>query len=323
MEIIINNQEVLFMKKKILITPRSLTRKGHPALNKLTEAGYEIVFCPPGQQPTEDQLLKILPDCIGYLAGVERISTKVLESAKHLKVISRNGVGVDNLNIQKAEESGITVCRALGANSRGVAELTWGYILAAVRSIPNSNTAMKNAKWERIKGIELENKVLGLIGCGKIGKYVAEFAIGFNMFVLAYDPYPDSKFKPGKGFSYVAMDKVLTQSDIISLHCPLPPDRKPLINEKTIKKMKKGVYLINTARGELIDDNAVWLALKNGHFNGLAMDAFQTEPPENIKLIQHPKVIATPHIGGYTEESVNRATVSAVNNLLDTLKKHE
>ncbi len=159
---------------KILITPRSLTRNGHGALDKLEDAGYELVFSTPGAFPSEDELIEKLPGCVGYLAGVEQISAKVLDSATDLKVISRNGTGVDSVDVDAARRNHIEVLRAAGANARGVAELTFGHILAAVRSIPFSDAAMKAQRWERRKGIELAGRTLGLIGCGMIGQQEQE-----------------------------------------------------------------------------------------------------------------------------------------------------
>jgi phosphoglycerate dehydrogenase-like enzyme len=155
---------------KVLISPRSLTRDGHPALDLLKEAGHEVVFCTPGKQPSEEELLRLLPGCVGFLAGVETISEKALESAKDLKVISRNGTGVDNIDLEAAERLGIAICKTEGANAKGVAELTIGLMYALARFLPLHDAKMKNETWERKKGIELEGRVLGLVGCGQIGK---------------------------------------------------------------------------------------------------------------------------------------------------------
>src|SRR4030042_4101923 len=148
---------------KILITPRSLTQKGHPELDKLKKAGYELIFSTPGVQPDENELLKLLPDCIGMLAGVEKISAKVLESAKNLKAISRNGTGVDSIDLKAAERLNIKILRAEGANARGVVELTIGLLFSLIRAIPFSSTEMKLGKWSRKQGIEIEGRTLGII----------------------------------------------------------------------------------------------------------------------------------------------------------------
>jgi len=299
-----------------LITPRSLTTNGHPALEKLTQAGAEIVFSNPGVQPGQDELIELLDGCTGMLAGVEPITARVLNSTDTLKVISRNGTGVNNIDLDKAKEKGITICRAVGANSRGVAELTFGHILSAVRSIPFSDSALKNRRWERRKGIELYSRTLGVIGCGNIGKLVAGFALAFGMKVLAYDPYPEKSFNPSPDFSYCRFDALLSASDIISLHCPAPENGRAIIDTQAISKMKDGVYLVNTARAELVDNNAALAALRVGKIAGLALDVFETEPPDDWELVKDHRVIATPHTGGFTKESIDRAVRAAVDNLL-------
>lgn len=308
------------MLKRILVTPRSLTKSGHPALEKLKEAGFEVVFSTPGKQPSEEELMEILPGCSGYLAGVERISARVLESAKGLRVISRNGSGIDNIDIEAASRLGIKICKTEGANARGVAELTIALILALARSITFHDSRMKAGIWERKRGFELEGKTLGLIGCGQIGKIVAIIALGFGMNVLAYRRHPDFSFKPSESFKYTEMDDLLKKSDIITLHRPASADGSPIITSDTINRMKIGVLIINTSRASLVDEDALLNALNEGKIGGYGLDVYNEEPPGDWKLIKHPHVISTPHIGGYTVESVDRATEGAVNNLLKYLR---
>ena len=311
------------MAKSILITPRSLTQSGHPALKRFTEAGYELVMSRRGVQPSEEELIALLPGCVGMLAGVEPITARALEAAKDLKVIGRNGVGVDNIDLEAARRLGIRVCPAIGSNARGVAELTIGLMLALARSIPFSDAALKPGRWERRSGFELEGKTLGLLGCGRIGRDVARMAIGMGMRVLAFDPVQDEGFARrllGKSFRYAPMDEVLSTGDVISLHCPPPIDGKAILDAEAIGRMKMGVLLINTARAALLDNQAVLEALDSGHVAGLATDVFHHEPPGENPLIKHSRVIATPHIGGYTAESVGRAVSMAVDMMLDCLK---
>jgi len=309
--------------KKILITPRSLTRDGDPALSILQEKGYELVLCTPGVQPSEEELLSLVPGCSGYLAGVEKVSEKVLEVAGDLQVISRNGTGVDSIDLTAAERLGIRIERAQGANARGVAELAVGLMFSLIRSIPFSDAVLKSGGWKRRKGIEIEGKTIGLIGCGKIGKQTAAMALGLGMNVVAYDAYPDSEFQPSDNFRFTDLDQVFARGDIISLHCPPLESGAFLINSASIEKMKKGIYIINTARAALIDEEAVLTGLKEGKIAGFASDVFAEEPPQPSPLYSHEQVITTPHIGGYTAESVSRATLEAVNNLLKVLEKGE
>jgi len=308
------------MMAKVLVTPRSLTRGGDPALRLLSDAGYEVLYCIPGKQPDEEELITLLPGCAGYLAGVEKISARVLAAAKELKVISRNGTGIDNIDLKAADQLNIRICRAQGANARGVAELVLGLVFALLRSISFCDANMKNGKWIRRRGVEVENRTLGLIGSGEIGKRIALLATGIGMKVLAYDPLPDYSFSPNN-FKFVSMDELYGEADIISLHCPALESGHPLIDADAISKTKRGVYLINTARASLIDNAAVMEGMENGKIAGIALDVFEQEPPTESILVTDPRVVVTPHIGGYTSESISRAAVQAVQNIIEALKE--
>ena len=307
------------MSGTILITPRSLTAAGHPALTRLQDAGYELVFSTPGQQPTTAELLQVLPGCVGYLAGVEEVDAQVLEAARGLRVISRNGVGTNNLDLAAARRLGITVCTTPGANARGVAELAMAHLLALARWVPFSDHALKAGGWQRRKGMEVCGKTLGLIGCGHVGRLVARFALGMDMKVLAHDVMPDATFAPSPEFRFMPLADVLCQSDVISLHCPALGDGRALIDAAALATMKQGVFLINTARADLIDAAALTAALQSGQVAGAAMDVFRSEPPTGDPLVACDRVVATPHIGGFTEQSVDRAVDMAVDNLLQAL----
>ena len=306
--------------KKILVTPRSLTKGGDPALDLLTGEGFELVFSTPGSMPQKDELIRLLPGCVGYLAGVEPISAAVLETAADLKVISRNGTGINTIDLQAAQRLNIEIMRAEGANARGVAELTLGMILGLIRSIPFSDARMKREMWERRKGLELQERTLGLIGCGKIGQLVSQLALAFGMDVLAYDAFPDQQFTPGSNFRFAALEEVLANSDIISFHCPEQVDGRPILDRDRLSRLKSGVFVVNTARASLIDEAGILDGLIEGRIAGLALDVYDREPPDTGPLLTHDRVIATPHIGGYTAESVSRATMAAVENLLKYFK---
>lgn len=305
------------MSGKIAITPRSLSGAGHPALSLLTDRGYEIVYPAPGKTPTEDELLRAVPGCVGWLAGVEPISPRVLAAAKGLKVISRNGTGVDNIDLTQASAHGIRVERATGANARGVAELAIALTLAAFRHVPWSDGHLRRGDWQRRVGIEAQGRTLAVIGCGAIGRETADLALGLGMWVVGYDPYPSNSFaRPG--FRYATLDEALDQADAISFHCP--PAGGPILDADRIARLKPGVVVVNTARAELIDDAAMLAALDSGQVSTLATDVFHREPPEMTPLLRHDRVILTPHAGGLTEESVDRATRVAVENLLKVLE---
>lgn len=305
--------------EKVIVTPRSLSKGEHPAIAKLRAAGFQPVFPAPGAQPTAEQLETVIADAVGYLAGVEKIDATLIGRALKLKVISRNGTGVDNIDLEAASARGIVVRRAEGANARGVAELAFGHILGAARQIPFSSAELKAGRWTRKKGFELEGRTLSLIGCGRVGKLVAGFALAFGMDVLAYDPYPDTSFKPSSRFSFVGFDEAIARGDVVSLHSPARADGAPLIDLAAIARMKKGVVLVNTARESLVDKAALIAALDSGQIAVYTLDAFDREPPVDEDIQRHPGVIATPHIGGFTDESVDRAATAAVDNLLEEL----
>ena len=302
---------------KVYIGSRTLTLNGHPALQRLKNAGLELIFGPPGKLPTEEDQLNVLPGCIAYLAGTEKISEKVLKSARNLKVISRNGVGIDNIDIKTAKDLDIIITITPGSNAQGVAELAITLMLTAVRSIPNQDSDLKKGKWNRLKGIEIEGKILGILGCGNIGKRVIKMALGLGMKVLGYDLYPDQSFFPSNDFHYVSLNEIFKLSDIISIH--IPPGDRPIIDKNALSMMKTGVYIINTARGEVVDDLELVKALNTNKIQSYATDVYRKEPPEIDELISHPRTICSPHIGAYTEESINRAVEAAIDNILMVL----
>ena len=304
---------------RVLVTARSLSRSGHPALDALSEAGYKVLRPWPGVQPTEDQLLEVLPSCVATLAGVEPITERVLTaSAGSLRIISRFGVGLDNIDMAAAERLGIHVAGTPGANAQGVAELALALMFNGLRAVSWSDSRMKQGEWSRRKGIELEGKTLGIIGCGNIGKRLARMAIGVGMRVMGYDLYPDERMTEMDRFRYTELDRVMTEADVISLHCP--PGDKPLLDSVTLSRVRSGVVIVNTARDALIDHGAMLEALENGRVTAYATDVYDREPPELDELLLHDRVVMTPHIGGFTEESVDRTTVAAVNTILDALK---
>jgi D-3-phosphoglycerate dehydrogenase len=305
------------MANKIIVTPRSVSAGGHPALQKLVEAGYELVFPSPGRVPTLEEQIEALDGCVGYLAGVEAIGREVLEIAHDLRAISRNGTGADSIDITFANSRNIQVLRAPAANAQGVAELTLALMFASARHLPFAVNSIARGDWERRQGVELNGRTLGLVGCGQIGQRVARVALSIGMKVSAFDAFPDTSFSPGDLFEFKPFDEVVESADFLSLHCP--PTTEPLINKNTIQKMKDGAFLVNTARSSLVAEDQIITALDSGKLLCYAADVYDFEPPGMTALTQHPKFIGTAHIGGFTAESVDRAMHSAVDNLLKAL----
>jgi D-3-phosphoglycerate dehydrogenase len=309
------------MSPRILITPRSLTQAPCLDLALLEKVGYELVYGPAGKMPTENELLQLLPGCVGWLAGVEVISERVLRSATELKAISRNGTGIDNVPVGLAQQLGIKVLRAEAANARGVAELAICFALASLRHLPALHLNLKQGQWKLIRGREIRDREFGLVGCGAIGRMVAQMALGLGAKVTAYDPYPDESFQPSENFGWRSLDAVLSGAEILSLHCPPPPGGRPMIDCEALSQIQPGCCLINTARGSLVDEDSIIEALQTGKLSTYATDVFSTEPPDPASpLLRHERVIVSPHIGAFTEESVRRATRKAVENLISALK---
>jgi D-3-phosphoglycerate dehydrogenase / 2-oxoglutarate reductase len=273
------------------------------------------VLGPAGALPTPNDLVRLLPGCVGWLAGVEKITAEVLAAAPDLRVIARNGTGVDAIDLDAARRRGIDVRRAEGANARGVAELAIGLVLALARSIPLSDARIKAGGWERRKGIELEGKTLGIVGCGRIGRIVAGLATGLGMRVVGHDPWA----KDFGDLLLVSLDELVATSDVITLHCPPPADGGPLLDVRRLALARPGVLIVNTARHELVDIPALVAAIKRGQVAGAALDVFDAEPPLDRPHLVSDRIITTPHVGGFTAESVDRAVDVAVDNLLEVL----
>lgn len=298
-----------------MVTPRSAV--GHPALERLTSAGYEVVFPAPGAVPTAEQQRSAISDCVGYLAGIEPVGREVLAVAPLLRAISRNGTGADAIDIAAASERGIQVLRAPAANAQGVAELAVALMLAAARNLPFAAASIAAGEWGRRQGIELSGRTLGLIGAGQIGRRVALVALAMGMRVRAFDAYPDASFTPDGDFAFAELAEVLDAGDVLSLHAP--PAERPLIDTAALGRMPHGAILINTARASLVDGEAVLEALQSGALRAYAADVFDPEPPGRTPLTSHPAFIGTAHIGGFTQESVDRAMSAAVDQLIDAL----
>lgn len=308
---------------RILITPRSLTSAPPPELEPLRQAGFDLVFSTPGRTPDEAELLHLLPDCVGWLAGVEPVSPSVITSARRLRVISRNGSGVDNLPLEECARRGIIVARAQGSNSVGVAELTLALMLAACRHLPDTVAGVRDGSWSRTRGREIAGATAGIIGMGAIGRRVAGILAAMGAEVLAYDPAKPSLGPLAEVVRFAPLSEVIGTAEMLTLHCPMTGDGSPLLDAGRIATMRSGTVVVNTARAGLVDETALLAALDEGRLLAYATDVFHEEPPRDRTLAAHPKVIATSHIGGLTDGSVSRATGDAVANLLRALVAHD
>ncbi len=303
---------------RILVTPRSLTASPHPAVEAMRERGYEIVYCKAGGLPSEEELIRLAPGVVGWLAGIEPVSEAVIAAARELRVISRNGVGVDNLPLSMLAERHIALRTANGANAHGVAELTIALMLAAIRQIPLVDSGIKSGKWPRKIGREIHGRTVGIVGYGAIGREVARLVESLGAKPIVHDVAPGF-VETVSGVRAVDLATLVAEAEIITLHCPASADGSRLLGAAQFKASRRGVVLVNTARASLVDEAALLEALDCGQVASYAVDVYPEEPPTDLRLAGDPRVIATSHIGGFTEESVNRATTIAVANLLESL----
>lgn len=309
---------------KILVTPTSLQPgKNEAALSVLRGFAKELVFNTSGKPLSEDELIPLLKDCDGYIAGLDEITEKVISASSKLKIISRYGAGYDRVDIEAAKKYGIKVTNTPGVNAQAVGELTFGLILAAARNIPHLSEETRKGSWIRSTGMELKGKTLGILGLGAIGKVVAACARGFGMHVLAYDPYIDQIYCGNHEIEAVSFEMLMSRSNVVSLHLPLLESTYHMIDREAIGRLPDGAILVNASRGGIIDEDAAYEALKSGKLFGLGLDAFETEPPKASKLFEFDNVIATPHTGAHTREATEHMADLSIKNLMDVLSGRE
>jgi D-3-phosphoglycerate dehydrogenase / 2-oxoglutarate reductase len=269
-----------------------------------------------------DDLLKEVGEYDALIVrGRTKVTLPVFEAGRKLKVVGRAGIGVDNIDLKAAQTYGVTVVNSPLATTVSVAELTMSVMLSMIREVPRADASMKAGKWlkKEFEGVELFEKTLGIIGFGRIGTAVAKRAMAFGMNILAYDPRLESLEARETGAELVSLDELLTRSDFISLHLPLTPDSKNMLDATAFAKMKDGVRLVDAARGGIVDESALLAALETGKVAAAALDVFTAEPPGLIPLVAHPRVIATPHIGAQTLEAQGRAGLDIASEVVAAL----
>jgi D-3-phosphoglycerate dehydrogenase len=306
---------------RILVSPTSYGKTEKRLLTELEDLVGEVIYNPTGKPLPSAEVARLLPGIDGYIAGLDEIDRSALESADRLKVIARYGVGVDNVDLVRAHEKGICVTNTPGANSASVAELTIALILSLSRKIPESVAATRGGGWPRMAGLSLEGKNVGLMGFGSIGKQVARRLAGFDCRILAFDPVPDCEYARNHHVEFISPEEISAESDFLSLHLPLLPETRALVNEDFLRGMKQGAFLINTSRGELIDDNALSISIQKGHLRGAALDVFSKEPPDaDNPLLKLPQVLVTPHCASHTDGAMNAMGWMALNDCLSVLR---
>ncbi len=304
----------------VLVTPKSWGISDSRLISDLEKSVGKVIYNKSSKPMSEEELIAIMPEIDGFIAGLEEINHRVIKAASKLMVISRYGVGVDRVDLKAVAAHGIIVTNTPRANSASVAELTVGLVLALIRKICELNKMTKSGQWVLMNTISLRNKTVGLVGYGAIGTEVAKRLIPFGCKVFVYDPFVKNK-QTDSIVTFCNMDTLLEQSDVISLHLPVTDQTIGMVNTKFLESMKKGAMLINTARGELLDEEAIYNMLDCGQLGGLAMDVYLEEPPKSdFPLFNFKNVIATPHTSAHTDDAVNSMGWMAFRDCLAVLR---
>lgn len=302
---------------KILVSD-AMSSQGLKALR--SEKGLRVFFKP---GLSRERLQKELSDADGLIVRSQtKVTRELLRGARKLKVIGRAGEGVDNIDVSAATELGIIVMNTPGVNTVSAAEHTFSMLLSLSRNIPEASWTLKQGRWERSRfmGVEVLGKTLGVLGFGKIGQEVAKRALSFGMKVTAYDPYLQEQTAGKLGVRPISFKALLSESDYITVHTPLSSETHHLLSRKEFALMKRGVRIINCARGGILDEQALFQAIKSGKVAGAALDVFEKEPPVGSPLLTLPQVVATPHLGASTEEAQEKVAVEIVKEVIDALK---
>lgn len=289
---------------RVLVTPFMLREGDWPALEILRSGGCKIVYPPAGRGVMDPATpMEVLRGVEAVLAGAEPYTREML-SQLHLKVIARMGVGYDSIDIPAATDYRVAVTIAPGTNDPSVAEVAMALILGVARGFPARDREVRSGEWKRISLPRLAGKTLGLAGLGRIGRAIVPRAQAFGLKIIACDPYANREFVEQFGIELVSFDELLARSDVFSLHMPCTPETVDVINAGTIAKMKPGAIFINTARGGLVDEQALYEALKSGHLAGAGLDVYKVEPlPLDSPLLTLDNVLLSPHMGGLDHES--------------------
>jgi D-3-phosphoglycerate dehydrogenase len=302
---------------KILV-PDGISKRGGEILRA---EGWTVDIWQKPQPPEE--LAKAIPPYDALIVrSASKVTAAVLEAGENLKVVGRAGVGVDNVDLVAATRRGIIVMNSPQGNMVATAELTMALMLALARNVPQAHASMKSGKWDKktFAGVELMDKRVGVVGLGRIGREVALRCRSFGMEIVAFDPFVAPGVAEPMNVSLVSLDELLQTSDYITLHTTLTEETRHLLRKETLEKVKPGVRIVNAARGELVEDEALIAALDDGRVAGVALDVYASEPPKDWRIVEHPRVIATPHLGASTAEAQQKVGRDIATQVRDYLK---
>jgi phosphoglycerate dehydrogenase-like enzyme len=302
---------------RVAVTPRSMRDTAGPHLDLLESAEIEVRWTNKDRHLNEEEMVRLVRNCSGLIVGVDPVTQAVL-SAGPLRAVVKYGSGMDNIDTDAADRMGVKVASTAAANARSVAELTIALLLALARHLVDHDRRVHAGSWSRLTAVELAGKKLGVVGLGAVGKEVALLARAIGLDVVAHDPFVEAA-----DVQLVPLDDLLASCDAISLHVPLDDSTSRMIGPDQLRSMKKGAFLINTARGGIVDEDALADALESGHLGGAALDAFSREPPGRSRLLQYDNFIASPHAGATTAEAVHRTGRAAITELLRLLESSQ
>lgn len=306
---------------RVLLTGHTFRRTAHAHEAALVAAGCELIASPYARPATEDELIPLVADVDAVLASTDHFTRRVFEAAPRLKIVARWGVGFDAIDTEAAADHGVWITTTPGTNEHSVADCALTMILALARDLVGQVETTRQGQWARQIGSELLDETLGIIGFGRIGRQVAMRAAPFGMRILAHDPVmPDDTIRAG-GAEPTSLERLMRESDYISLHAPSMPETKDLINARTLSWCKPSAYLVNTARGDLVHEEDLAAALRAGTIAGAALDVFKVEPVASDSPFRSlPNVLPLPHIAGITRQSAERMSAACVDNILAALR---
>ena len=307
------------MKEKILVTPRSFGKNMPELFEMLEQVGYEVKRNTTGAILDQGQMREMLADCVGVIIGVDPLNAEILACAPYLRAVAKYGVGVDNIDLDYCQRHSIRVSRTVGANSEAVADYALALMLAVARGVVQIDGTCRKLNWGKITTRDVSHATLGLFGLGAIGRLVAKRARGFDMKIMAYDPYWPEEFARQNGIERADPQAIFRKADFISLHLPLTPETEGFVGRKELAMMKEDAVLINTARGGLVDEKALLKALKEKRIYGAGLDAFAHEPPEDNDWFALDNVVLGSHCAASTRGATENMGRMATENLLKDL----
>lgn len=304
--------------KKVLVTATNYSAYCAAAKKLLEDNGVEVIENTLGRPMTRQELLSVVGDIDGVVVGVDTWNEEIFAHAPKLRAMARFGVGVDNIDLESARSHGIQVSNAKGMNSNPVAELTVGLIISTLRNVPAFNSSIRQGLWDRFMGRDLSGMTVGLLGFGDIAQRVARKLSGFDVSICAYDLYPNLEKAERLHVEMVSMDEVLRRADVVCMHLPSLPATHHIMNAENFGKMKDGSYFINTARGALVDEEALRQALRSGKLRAAAIDVFDQEPvTRDNPLFALPNLFATPHTAAETYDTYHNVGLATARQILE------